>query len=120
MKRHYAPSLFVLLIVAAGCAGENPAGSRFNTVAPKDSLGGIPASRYHMSASDAAPLLGNQFPSEVDLGIRRIDALKNGTLVPLLSYSSPKIINFLDYQTQSLDLATHNWHWEATIRYAWW
>ncbi|MDQ6931556.1 MAG: carboxypeptidase-like regulatory domain-containing protein [Candidatus Eremiobacteraeota bacterium] len=105
MKQPYVSAFFMLLIGVTGCSaiGGDPA---VGGIGPKDSLGGVPASRYHMSASDAAPLLGNQLPSEVDLGIRRIDAVKSGTIVPLLSYSSPKIINFLNYQTQSLDLGS--------------
>ncbi|MDQ6825800.1 MAG: DUF4382 domain-containing protein [Candidatus Eremiobacteraeota bacterium] len=105
--KHYASVFLILLIAIAGCSeSTGGADSAFKSFGAKDSLGGIPARQYHMSASDAPPSLGNSVPSEVDLGISRIDAVQNGKIIPLLAYASPKVINFLNYQAQSLDLGT--------------
>ncbi|MDP9018557.1 MAG: carboxypeptidase-like regulatory domain-containing protein [Candidatus Eremiobacteraeota bacterium] len=70
-----------------------------------DGIGGIPMGNAQVMLMDAAPSLGGQTPTEVDLGILAIEAVdSNGYSATLASYKTPSVINVLDYQKGSLAL----------------
>lgn len=63
--------------------------------------GGIPTLGL-LSLMDAPPLLGGVEPTEVDLGIVRVDATGDHGTATLAQFDRPYMVNVLDFQQQAL------------------
>lgn len=91
---------FLLAFGVAGCSGSQNAtlpggGSQYDK--PMDVLGG-PALYINLSLFDAAPVLNGKTVTHFTVGIREVDAIANGQAVPLVSFSSPYMVDLLQYQ----------------------
>ena len=68
-------------------------------IRPQDTLGGIGGkSMLTVTLGDAAPALGGKQVDSINLGVLEIDAVKNGQVTVLASYSTPKIVDVLAHQ----------------------
>lgn len=66
-----------------------------------DTLGGIGnalTGTLRVLLGDAAPSLGGNQVDAINLGVREIDAIKDGQTTVLAQYSTPKIVNVLAYE----------------------
>lgn len=104
---HKAGALLLSLgLAACSMHGSQPAenltssSSSSSVVHPLDTFGGI-GNRLDLLLGDAAPRLGNKQLTHVNLGIREIDAVSNGTTYVLAQYSKPRIVDVLQYQNNN-------------------
>lgn len=84
-------------------AGDNGDGGGY--ARPGDTLGGLPKPpvqdpTLNVLLTDAAPRLGALVPTEIDLGISEVDAISNGTVIPIAQYATPVVVNVLAEQDQ--------------------
>lgn len=65
---------------------------------PMDTLGGIGGATLMALLGDASPVLNGQTMTHFIVGIREVDAISNGQVVPLASFASPVSMDLLAYQ----------------------
>jgi Domain of unknown function (DUF4382)/Carboxypeptidase regulatory-like domain len=82
---------------------DSVSGPSSSLVRPLDVYGGIGGSRLNLMLGDASPRLGNKKLSHVNLGIREIDAVSNGTTYVLAQYKKPKVVDVLSFQNDNGD-----------------
>lgn len=105
MKRSLATTAAVLLsfgLTACSMHGSQPidalSGAKSAPLRPMDVYGGIGNRLLNVLLGDAAPILGNKIVSHVNIGVREIDAVSNGTTYVLAQYPKPRIVDVLQYQ----------------------
>lgn len=106
MKRTLATTAAVLMsfgLTACSMHGSQPlddtlSGAKSAPLRPMDVYGGIGNRLLNVLLGDAAPHLGNKTVTRVDVGIREIDAVSNGTTYVLAHYSKPRVVNVLQFQ----------------------
>lgn len=65
---------------------------------PMDTLGGIGGARLTTLLGDASPVLNGQTLTHFTIGVREVDAVSSGQIVPLATFTSPQSIDLLAYQ----------------------
>lgn len=69
----------------------------FGGTGPSRLLGGV----LNLLLGDASPRLGNKKLMHVNLGIREIDAVSNGTTYVIAQYARPKVVDVLAFQNDN-------------------
>jgi Domain of unknown function (DUF4382) len=102
-----APIVMSLGLAACSMHGSQPSdtltGSSSVTNAPGvihtfDVSGGIGPGRMNVLLGDAAPKLGNKTLTHLNIGIREIDAVSDGTMYVLSKYKNPRVVDVLAHQ----------------------
>ncbi len=102
LPAHKAGALLLSLgLAACSMHGSQPSdtlsGASSGIVQPMDVYGGI-GNLLNVLLGDATPRLGNKKLSHVNIGIREIDAVSNGTTYVIAKYDHPKVVDVLAFQ----------------------
>ena len=106
MKRNFATATAIALSLGLGaCSGHGmqttpvqPDASGTSLIKPMDVTGGIGPSLLNLLLGDAKPNLGGKALQHLNIGIREIDVVSNGTMTMLAKYDTPRVVDVLAHQ----------------------